>query len=165
MEIQKIFGEEFFRFFEDFNGELWFIGKDVAEILEYQNTKQAIIKKIHDIEKENFDDVERRLICCIMEGPMCRKEEQLTISELAEILDKNEKAIRNASPIVEVKARRVGGSTYQVPIEVSGFRATNLSLRWIIRYSKQRCIYPLLCIDESDSVPMKLKLRWVMSPR
>lgn len=49
-----------------------------------------------------------------------------------------EKAIRNASPIVEVKARRVGGSTYQVPIEVSGFRATNLSLRWIIKYSNQR---------------------------
>jgi small subunit ribosomal protein S7 len=49
-----------------------------------------------------------------------------------------EKAIRKASPIVEVKARRIGGSTYQVPIEVSGFRATNLSLRWIIQYSKQR---------------------------
>lgn len=49
-----------------------------------------------------------------------------------------EKAIQNASPIVEVKARRVGGSTYQVPIEVSGFRATNLSLRWIIRYANQR---------------------------
>ena len=49
-----------------------------------------------------------------------------------------EKAIRNASPVVEVKARRVGGSTYQVPIEVSGFRATNLSLRWIIWYANQR---------------------------
>jgi small subunit ribosomal protein S7 len=49
-----------------------------------------------------------------------------------------ETAIRKASPIVEVKARRIGGSTYQVPVEVSGFRATNLSLRWIIRYSKQR---------------------------
>ena len=49
-----------------------------------------------------------------------------------------ETAIRKASPIVEVKARRIGGSTYQVPIEVNGFRATNLSLRWIIRYSKQR---------------------------
>jgi small subunit ribosomal protein S7 len=49
-----------------------------------------------------------------------------------------EKAIRNASPVVEVKARRVGGSTYQVPIEVSGFRATNLSLRWIIGYANQR---------------------------
>jgi small subunit ribosomal protein S7 len=49
-----------------------------------------------------------------------------------------ETAIRKASPIVEVKARRIGGSTYQVPIEVSGFRATNLSLRWILQYSKQR---------------------------
>jgi small subunit ribosomal protein S7 len=49
-----------------------------------------------------------------------------------------EKAIKNSSPVVEVKARRIGGSTYQVPIEVSGFRATNLALRWIITYSKQR---------------------------
>lgn len=49
-----------------------------------------------------------------------------------------EKAIRNASPVVEVKARRIGGSTYQVPIEVSGFRATNLALRWLILYSRQR---------------------------
>ena len=49
-----------------------------------------------------------------------------------------ERAIQNASPIVEVKARRVGGSTYQVPIEVSRFRATNLSLRWIIKYAHQR---------------------------
>lgn len=49
-----------------------------------------------------------------------------------------ETAIKNASPVVEVKARRVGGSTYQVPIEVNRFRATNLSLRWLIQYSKQR---------------------------
>ena len=49
-----------------------------------------------------------------------------------------EQAIKNASPIVEVKARRIGGSTYQVPVEVSGFRATNLSLRWLIRYARQR---------------------------
>jgi small subunit ribosomal protein S7 len=49
-----------------------------------------------------------------------------------------ERAIKNASPKVEVKARRVGGSTYQVPVEVSKFRATNLSLRWIIRYANQR---------------------------
>lgn len=49
-----------------------------------------------------------------------------------------EKAIKNASPIVEVKARRVGGSTYQVPIEVAGFRATNLALRWLLTYARQR---------------------------
>jgi len=49
-----------------------------------------------------------------------------------------EKAIRNASPVVEVKARRIGGSTYQVPIEISGYRATNLSLRWIIVFARTR---------------------------
>ncbi len=49
-----------------------------------------------------------------------------------------EKSIQNASPIVEVKARRVGGSTYQVPVEVNRFRATNLALRWVIRYADQR---------------------------
>ena len=45
---------------------------------------------------------------------------------------------KNASPIVEVKARRIGGSTYQVPIEVSSFRATNLALRWVIINSRTR---------------------------
>ena len=49
-----------------------------------------------------------------------------------------EKAVKNTSPLVEVKSRRVGGSTYQIPIEVNGFRATNLSLRWLIRSANQR---------------------------
>ena len=49
-----------------------------------------------------------------------------------------EKAIKNASPVVEVKARRIGGSTYQVPIEVNAYRATNLSLRWIIMFAHKR---------------------------
>lgn len=75
--------------------------------------KQAIIKKIHDIEKESFDDIERRLICSIMEGPMCRKEEQLTISELAEILDKNEKAIRNALSRITDKLE-IGSNIYEL---------------------------------------------------
>lgn len=49
-----------------------------------------------------------------------------------------EKAVKNTSPQVEVKSRRIGGSTYQVPNEVTEFRATNLSLRWIIKYAKKR---------------------------
>ena len=49
-----------------------------------------------------------------------------------------EKAIRNATPLVEVKARRVGGSTYQVPMEVRAYRGTNLALRWITRFSRER---------------------------
>jgi predicted transcriptional regulator len=58
--------------------------------------KQAIIKKMHDIEKENFDDIERRIMCLLLEGPMHQNKEHLTISELAEILDKNERTIKNA---------------------------------------------------------------------
>ena len=49
-----------------------------------------------------------------------------------------EKAIKNVTPIVEVKACRIGGSTYQVPIEVSGFRGTTLSLRWILKAATTR---------------------------
>lgn len=75
--------------------------------------KQAIIKKMHGIEKENFDDIERRLICSIMEGPMCRKEEQLTISELAEILDKNERTIKNALSRITDKLE-IGSNIYEL---------------------------------------------------
>nr|YP_010444246.1 ribosomal protein S7 [Fibrocapsa japonica]UTE95133.1 ribosomal protein S7 [Fibrocapsa japonica] len=49
-----------------------------------------------------------------------------------------EKAIKNVSPIVEVKACRVGGSTYQVPIEVKDFRGITLALRWIIKSARSR---------------------------
>ena len=46
-------------------------------------------------------------------------------------------SISKVTPLVEVKARRVGGSTYQVPLEVRAFRGTNLALRWITKYSKE----------------------------
>lgn len=49
-----------------------------------------------------------------------------------------EKAIENARPQLEVKSRRVGGATYQVPIEVSADRGRALSMRWIITFSKAR---------------------------
>nr|YP_010204088.1 ribosomal protein S7 [Ahnfeltia fastigiata]UAT97632.1 ribosomal protein S7 [Ahnfeltia fastigiata]UAT97836.1 ribosomal protein S7 [Ahnfeltia fastigiata] len=49
-----------------------------------------------------------------------------------------EQAIRNATPLVEVKARRVGGSTYQVPMEVRAYRGTNLALRWLTRFATKR---------------------------
>ena len=49
-----------------------------------------------------------------------------------------ESAIQNVSPILEVKPRRVGGATYQVPIEVSAHRKNILSIRWIINYSRAR---------------------------
>ena len=55
-----------------------------------------------------------------------------------EPLEVFEKAIKNLTPLVEVKARRVGGATYQVPMEVRPSRGTTLALRWLIRYSRIR---------------------------
>ena len=49
-----------------------------------------------------------------------------------------ERAVKNVSPIVELKPRRVGGAIYQVPVEIKGLRATNLALRWLIRFSRER---------------------------
>ncbi|HSL93945.1 MAG TPA: 30S ribosomal protein S7 [Bacillota bacterium] len=49
-----------------------------------------------------------------------------------------EAAVKNVAPILEVKPRRVGGATYQVPIEVSPDRQKMLSIRWLVQYSRAR---------------------------
>ena len=48
------------------------------------------------------------------------------------------RALDNVRPSLEVKSRRVGGATYQVPIEVKPARATTLAMRWLVGYSRQR---------------------------
>ncbi|MBI3566773.1 MAG: 30S ribosomal protein S7 [Gemmatimonadetes bacterium] len=47
-------------------------------------------------------------------------------------------ALTNLKPVVEVKSRRVGGATYQVPVEVRPERRTALAMRWLISYSRER---------------------------
>ena len=48
------------------------------------------------------------------------------------------RALDNVKPTLEVRSRRVGGATYQVPVEVKAGRSTTLALRWLISYSRQR---------------------------
>jgi small subunit ribosomal protein S7 len=55
-----------------------------------------------------------------------------------EPLEVFEKAIKNATPLVEVKARRVGGATYQVPMEVRSVRGITLALRWLVHFARNR---------------------------
>ena len=55
-----------------------------------------------------------------------------------EPIDVFKKALDNASPVLEVKSKRIGGATYQVPIEVSKNRKLALAMRWIISYSRSR---------------------------
>lgn len=49
-----------------------------------------------------------------------------------------EKALEHIKPIIEVRSRRVGGATYQVPVEVKSKRAASLAMRWLVEYSKKR---------------------------
>jgi len=56
-------------------------------------------------------------------------------------------ALENARPLVLVKARRIGGATYQVPVEMSRTRGETIAMRWIINYARER-----------KGLPMKLKL-------
>jgi small subunit ribosomal protein S7 len=49
-----------------------------------------------------------------------------------------EAALRNATPIIEVKPRRVGGATYQVPVEIRGERRMSLGVRWLVQAARKR---------------------------
>ena len=48
------------------------------------------------------------------------------------------KAVDNIKPLLEVKSRRVGGATYQVPVEVQSKRGTTLAIRWLVTFSRKR---------------------------
>jgi len=55
-----------------------------------------------------------------------------------EPLDAFEQALSNITPVLEVKARRVGGATYQVPIEIRDDRKQSLAIRWLVEYARKR---------------------------
>ncbi len=64
-----------------------------------------------------------------------RKVEEKTGQPAVQVL---EKALGNVMPILEVRPRRVGGATYQVPIEVRPERRMSLGIRWLVEYARQR---------------------------
>jgi small subunit ribosomal protein S7 len=75
------------------------------------------------------------------------------------------RAVENTKPELEVKSRRVGGATYQVPVEVRPRRATTLSIRWLVGYSRQRREKTMAqrlaneLLDASNSVGSAVKRR------
>ena len=74
--------------------------------------------------------VAERIVYGALEG-VAEKSEQDPLSVLKRAMD-------NIRPSLEVRSRRVGGATYQVPVEVKSARATTLALRWLVDYSRQR---------------------------
>jgi len=87
-----------------------------------------------------------KFINCLMKGGK-KSVAELMLYDAFEIIEKRtkepplkvfEKAMGNARPMIEVKSRRVGGSTYQVPIEVRAARQSALGIRWLISFARKR---------------------------
>ena len=75
----------------------------------------------------------------IMYGALEKAAEKLKVEPMALF----EKAMENVKPAVEVRSRRVGGATYQVPVEVAPARAQALAIRWIISYARSKKGMPM----------------------
>ena len=87
-----------------------------------------------------------KFINCIMSGGKRSTAERIMYGSLSSIQEKTgddpvkvfKKAVENVKPALEVKSRRVGGSNYQVPVEVNPNRRLSLAIRWLVGYSRSR---------------------------
>ena len=99
---------------------------DVDPVYGSQLVTQLVSKVLQDGKKQ----VAQRIVYTALEG--CRDK---TGTDPVVTL---KRAMDNVKPAIEVKSRRVGGATYQVPIEVKGTRGTTLALRWLVGYAADR---------------------------
>src|SRR3954449_7262202 len=99
---------------------------DVDPVYGSQLVTQLVSKVLKDGKKQ----VAQRIVYTALEG--CRDK---TGTDPVVTL---KRAMDNVKPAIEVKSRRVGGATYQVPIEVKGTRGTTLALRWLVGYAADR---------------------------
>ena len=87
-----------------------------------------------------------KFINCIMSGGKRSTAERIVYGSLDRIKRNTKKdpievfdsALKNATPVLEVKPRRIGGATYQVPVEIRPERRLALARRWIVRYARAR---------------------------
>jgi len=93
-----------------------------------------------------------RLVNTVMESGKKSVAQRLVYGAFDRIIEKNptsspleilQRAVDNAKPRLEVKARRVGGATYQVPLEVSPDRQASLAVRWIVDFADKRKGVPM----------------------
>jgi len=99
---------------------------DIDPVYGSQLVTQLINKVLEDGKKQ----VAQRIVYTALEGCRAKTDTDPVITL--------KRALENVKPALEVKSRRVGGATYQVPIEVRGTRQTTLALRWLVKYSSER---------------------------
>lgn len=93
---------------------------------------ETVAKFINMVMERGKKSVAERVVY----GALDRLREKIKGQE--DVLEVFEKALENVRPAVEVKSRRVGGSTYQVPVEVRPIRRTALAMRWLVDAARKR---------------------------
>ena len=99
---------------------------DMDPVYGSQLVSQLVSKVLQDGKKQ----VAQRIVYSALEGTR----EKTGVDPVITL----KRALDNIRPALEVKSRRVGGATYQVPIEVKGTRGTTLALRWLVGYAADR---------------------------
>ncbi len=105
-----------------------------------------VSRRVIDADPVYGDALVARMIHGIMKQGKKRVAEQVVYGSMDVIKEKTKedpvavlkKAIENTKPLVEVKSRRVGGATYQVPVEIRPERRLSLAIRWIVGYARER---------------------------
>ena len=109
--------------------------------------RKGSVPRRESIADPKYDSVlVTRFINAIMSDGKRSTAEKIVYDALAEIERKTgsdpiptlKRAVENVRPALEVRSRRVGGATYQVPVEVRPGRSTTLALRWLVAFSRQR---------------------------
>lgn len=106
---------------------------------------RRVTKKMHDPDPIYNNRLLTRFINRVMKQGKKRTAQRMVYGALEEIKAKGhdpvqvfEKAVQNIGPRKEVRTRRVGGASYQVPVDVRGDRRIALSLRWLVQYANSR---------------------------
>ena len=108
--------------------------------------KRVVVKRTIDPDPKFNDRLLAKFVNNLMYSGKKSVAERIIYSALDQIAQRTKddpikvfkKAVENVKPAVEVRSRRVGGSTYQVPVEVRTDRRQALAIRWIITYSRNR---------------------------
>ena len=109
--------------------------------------RRRVIHRIETLDSRYGSPIVARLISTIMRSGKKSLAERIVYqaieksregSDSVDPLETLHKALENTKPRLEVKSRRVGGATYQVPVEVSQERQVSLAMRWIVSYAKNR---------------------------
>ena len=99
---------------------------DMDPVYGSQLVSQLVSKVLQDGKKQ----VAQRIVYGALEGARAKSDTDPVVTL--------KRALDNVKPSLEVRSRRVGGATYQVPVEVRASRSTTLGLRWLIQYSRGR---------------------------